>query len=362
MAEARLLPYRLPLARPWRSAAGLITVRCGWLVELRDRAGRRGWGDCAPLPEAGTEGPDEAERWLRAALAGLEKAEDMDAALQALPAKAPPAARCALETALLDLDARRRGRPLCRRLAPGSDARVRVNRMLGAAAEAATLAPARDGCQVLKLKLGVTEFAQELAALEPFCARLPPGVRLRLDANRAWSLPEARANLAALARLPVEAVEEPLREPTLEALAGLQAAVPFALALDESLRRFDQAALLESKAVRRLVLKPMVLGGLLPCLTLAARAQAAGLECVVTTVVESAVGCWAGAHLAAALGPSAPPHGLATSEWLMEDVAPAPPVQDGEIQLGPGAGLGITPHPAWLARAGALDAQPPGGP
>lgn len=362
MAEARLLPYRLPLARPWRSAAGVITARRGWLVELSDRAGRRGWGDCAPLPEAGTEGPDEAERWLRATLAGLEKAEDMDAALQALPAKAPPAARCALETALLDLDARRRDRPLHQRLAPDSGARVRVNRMLGAAARAGAPPPLREGCQVLKLKLGVTDFARELAALKRLCTRLPPGVRLRLDANRAWSLPEARANLAALARLPVEAVEEPLREPTLEALAGLQAAVPFALALDESLRRLDQAALLESKAVRRLVLKPMVLGGPLPSLALAARARAAGLECVVTTVVESAVGCWAAAHLAAALGPSAPPHGLATSDWLQEDVAPAPVIRDGEIRLGPGAGLGITPHPAWLARAGALDAQPRGDP
>lgn len=57
-------PYALPLHQPWTSARGTRTERRGWLVEVR-AAGLCGYGDCAPLPEAGTEGVAAAEARLR---------------------------------------------------------------------------------------------------------------------------------------------------------------------------------------------------------------------------------------------------------------------------------------------------------
>jgi len=167
-------------------------------------------------------------------------------------------------------------------------------------------------------------------------------VSLRLDANGAWDGRTAAGFIDGCAALPVESLEEPLALPDPQALARLQAAAPFPLAADESLPRLGLTALAEAGSVRRLVLKPPVLGGLRPSLAIARRARTAGLECVVTTLVESAVGGWTAANLAAAVDPEARlHHGLATGGWLAQDVAPAPTPAAGWLTLPETPGLGL---------------------
>ncbi|WJW75970.1 o-succinylbenzoate synthase [Thiohalobacter sp. IOR34] len=341
--HGRLLPYRLPLKRPWSSAAGRFGERRGWLLELVDDEGRRGWGDCAPLPQAGTEDPRQAVAWLEQRLAGIE-GQSAGTLLRSLPDEAPPAARCALETALLDLEARAAGRPLSRRLEINAAASVAVNASLGALdADTADRLADAAGFRVVKLKVGMAPPADDLKALERLANRLPPGVTLRLDANRAWNPEQARGFMEALDGLPIESLEEPLAEPSLEMLAELQATAPCPLALDESLGRFDHDRLLRELPVERLILKPMVLGGPLAALRLGRQALANGMECVVTTTVDSAIGAWAAVHLAAALN-NGLAHGLATGDWLAEDVAPAPAIREGYIHLPDRPGLGIEPR------------------
>ncbi|MEW8074270.1 MAG: o-succinylbenzoate synthase, partial [Candidatus Sedimenticola endophacoides] len=101
---AFLQPYALPLRQPWRTARGRLTLRRGWLLGLESETGLLGWGDCAPLAGTGTEAPTEARRALAALLPRLHGL-DIDPALRRLAAL-PPAARCAAQTALLDLRAR----------------------------------------------------------------------------------------------------------------------------------------------------------------------------------------------------------------------------------------------------------------
>jgi len=94
--------------------------------------------------------------------------------------------------------------------------------------------------------------------------------------------------------------------------------------------------------VRRVVLKPMVQGGLVPALALARRAREAGVECVVTTTVDSAVGVTAALHLAAAVANDLA-HGLATSAWLESDVGNPPQPTGGVLRLADRPGLGCVP-------------------
>ena len=349
MSPPELRPYRLHLQRPWVSGRESFAARSGWLVRVWDGRGRIGLGDCAPLPAAGTESAETARR-------ELERARDRwpgggaAEALLGLDGWGPrsPAARCALETALLDLQARQSGCTLAAALSDCPARRVTVNAAVG------TLGPglaerlgaaAAAGYRVHKVKAGLAAVADELAALEEAAAALPAGHRLRIDANGAWDETAAGRFLDGLAGLPVESLEEPLagREP--EAFIRLQARAACRLALDESLAAVDPEPLLASPYPGRLVLKPAALGGPLPALRLARRARAAGWDAVVTTVVESAVGAWAALHLAAAVAGEgdgeAPAHGLATSAWLAEDVAPPPTVADGGIALPGEAGLGV---------------------
>ncbi|MDP2155360.1 MAG: enolase C-terminal domain-like protein, partial [Sulfuricella sp.] len=122
----------------------------------------------------------------------------------------------------------------------------------------------------------------------------------------------------------------------------LQAKVSFPLAADESLRIMGADAVFNQPPVRRVVLKPMVLGGLVSALALARRAREADVECVVTTTVDSAVGVTAALHLAAAVANDLA-HGLATSAWLLRDVGKAPLVAGGVLRLGGDPGLGCCP-------------------
>ncbi|MDA8229927.1 MAG: o-succinylbenzoate synthase [Magnetospirillum sp.] len=342
IAAATFHPYRLPLVRPWVDAGLTLAERSGVLVRVMAEGGTAGWGDCAPLPGR-TEDLTAALAALTGAVARLP-GQPLGRALAGLALPSCPAARCGLETALLDLDARRRGLPLAGHLSPGTDATsVMVNAVLGTldAHCAARARGAQDaGFGVAKVKVGIGDWREEARDLRRLAEEVT-ALRFRLDANRAWSEDDAAGFLAAVADLPVEAVEDPLAAPDFDALGRLQARVPFPLALDESVPS-DADAALASQAVRRLVLKPTALGGPLAALALARRARAKGIETVVTSSLDSAIGVTAAAHLAAALG-EGPAHGLATLDWLGADVAPRPALSAGRLRLPAGAGIGLVP-------------------
>lgn len=342
IVSCRRVSYCLDLRVPWVDAHGRMTVRRGWIVEIR--AGRlRGFGDCAPLPSAGTETLDGAEAVLDALASRLEGLLPSDA-LDRLPEPpgTAPAARCGVETALLDLVARARNQPLCAVLSRQPAREVEVNGVLGPVDDALARLPGvlASGHRVLKLKLGTRTWAAERPGLAALVAALPRGTSLRLDVNGAWSFAEAAEIIPQLARWPVECLEEPAGGATHAELAQLQGLAPFPLALDESLAPRCPNGL----PVRRQVLKPMAVGG--P----AALVRRAGdaVETVVTTTVDSAVGAWAAAHAAAAISGSrvsgqSLAHGLATSDWLTRDLADPPLPHGGRLTLPGVPGLGAVP-------------------
>lgn len=348
--DLSIRPYRLPLRRPWLSARGEERERLGWLI-IASLDGMHGYGDCAPMPEAGTETWASAERRLhhwREFVQGLTDADRVARSLGALPVLGPspaPSADCAVESALLDLQARQLGLPLRRLLNPDARADIAVNAALGAAA---TLTPEQvstacsQGYRVLKVKVGIRPADQELSRILAAAHALPSGAVLRLDANGAWDGDTASAVVERLAGLPIDCVEEPLRDPNDAALGQLQERATFSIALDESLSRRPQPIDPARLTVRRLVLKPGVLGGLRLSLRLARLATAAGREVVLTSLIESAAGLWATAQLAAATG-SPLAHGLATGDWLARDLGLAPVPRQGQIGLPETPGSGFEP-------------------
>ena len=342
-----LLPYRLPLRHPWRSARGLLHERRGWLARARSD-GVHGYGDCAPLAEAGTESKGAAHRALQEAcqrLPGLP----IESALRLLaPGSAmAPAASHAVECALLDLQSRLAGVPLRRwilrpRGGTASDW-IEVNGALGPAIQVTGEAMARaldSGYRVLKVKVGCADPDAEIAHLVDLASALPAGAGLRLDANGAWDLETAQRVIAACTDLPVESLEEPLRRPSSKGLARLQALAPFPLALDESLGHWTGREGSRPFPVRRAVIKPAALGGVAASLRVAEWLGGLGVEIVLTGIVESAAGLWATTQVAAAVG-SPLAHGLATGSWLAQDLGPPPMPRVGRLHLPdcPGSGF-----------------------
>lgn len=309
-----------------RQAGALLTVlvdpsgaeRQAVVLRVVDESGAVGWGEASPLPGYSEDDLDEVEsglddwaaRWTREE---ISEADDpgRDAALATLPA-----ARCAVDTALLDLAARRDGVPLHTGLLALASpvrpvARVPVAALVsltGVERPGAPRAPrsvlgevterVAEGYKTVKLKIGGEDFAAELAQLAEIRVAFP-FLRLRLDANGSWSPEQASERLGELKRkITPELVEQPVDAETLFAFgsAGVIVAADESMRLPGAIER-----LAESGGCAVVVLKPMVLGGPRACLRLAEAAFAAGMGVIVSHTFGGPVAHAAACELALAL-------------------------------------------------------------
>jgi L-Ala-D/L-Glu epimerase len=336
----RFMPYRLALRTPIRGMA----ARAGFLVYVGE-----GRGEAAPLLSHGTEDLVACEEALRDAAARVRPVDGV-AEIATLLDRMPPAARCGVELALLDDLGRRRGMPVARLLDPAAPAEVPVCALLSATEAAALAREARalvqDGFRTLKLKVADAPLDEDLARVAVVRDAVGPDVRIRVDANGGWDEATALEALRRLARLDLELCEQPVRDAA--TMRRLRGATSVAIAADESLA--DAATRDDAiEAADVLVLKPMVLGGVVPALLLARRS---GRPAVVTTSLDGCIARLGAAHLAAAIsgtvydvGRKLSPNyaaGLATGRLLAEDVCedPAPPA-GGIVRLPDAPGLGF---------------------
>jgi o-succinylbenzoate synthase len=361
IARFRIRPYAFPLRAPLRTAHGLLARREGFVIALGNGDGRWGLGEGAPLPGFGMETlgacGEALRRWGRALEGGRPDLSALatGAGIAGLGLPGDPAARPAaahgLELALLDLAAQEAGLPLARWLQAGAASRVPVNATIGAQppAAAARLAAALagEGYGTLKVKVGADDPETDRARLRAVREAVGPAVRLRIDANGAWTRSGALRALEAVAPLAIEYAEQPVPAADLESLAWVTARSPIPVAADEAVGSPEQAMrLLDAGAARVLILKPMALGGLLATLRVVHRAAAQGVPCVITTTIDAAVARTGALHAAAAASPLLPgsplAFGLATGAMLAEDLLPDAPIPArGELALPVAPGLGL---------------------
>jgi L-alanine-DL-glutamate epimerase-like enolase superfamily enzyme len=151
--------------------------------------------------------------------------------------------------------------------------------------------------------------------------------------------------LAALGQHQLELCEQPVAADDLEALSRLSDRAPCPLAADESLALPEvlRALLERPRTVRILVLKPMVLGGLLPTLSLARQAASRGMDAYVTSSLDGVIARAGAAHLAAALPSGRYASGLGVGHLFKDEPENHPfrPVR-GRIQLPRTPGLGVS--------------------
>jgi o-succinylbenzoate synthase len=355
--RAEISPLSFELSLPLVTSRGAVALRKAYILRLFDRDGASGAGEAAPAYWLGDEtleetaaslkriaarvrarpiAPDDLRRW--AGLAEPRAAQRDDADDQHAPAGMGrdgergngaaalwPAARSALDCALLELRAKRAGCAVAELLADSVEGAeparpVAVSFLLAGESASAIALQARDaaraGFRTFKLKLGAHALADDLARVSAVAAQAR-GCALRLDANRAFAFDQARELLMRLGAAvadtgaSIEFVEEPLADSTPAALARLREATGIRVALDES---FDGARSLEpylaTKAVDVIVLKAARLGGPSRCVEIAARGARAGIVSCATDSLEGEMGMAAAVHLGAALPSPAPAVGL----------------------------------------------------
>jgi len=327
--------YAIPLTEPFRIAIGTLTTADNVLVVASDGM-HRGFGEGAPFPVVTGEEPADVQARLAAWLRdGARPPADTG--------RLGLAAALAVETAQLDLQARRDGVPLCAHLSGAAPrpvaTSITIPLMPPATAEVCARAHRAAGHRAFKVKAG-----GDLAADLERIARVREAVgtaEVRVDANQGWSREEAHRAIPHLLDLGVSVLEQPLHR---DDLAGHAALIGHGLPimLDESVfNEQDAERALRAGAADRINIKLQKAGSLRAALAIAEAAERHGVRCMVGCMIESRVGILAAAHVVAA-HPNIEWADLDGHTFLAEDpVSGGPVIEGGAIRLGPAPGLGI---------------------
>ena len=320
----------LPFREPFVTAAGVVSERRIILMRLEDEDGAVGYGEAAPFePYDGIS------------------VERVEAVLRGRSREELPQAEAAVEMALLDLDARREGRPFGE---PGAIA-IPVNRTLpaGPAEEVAALAKegVRQGYQCFKVKVGRPDDEERVAAVRAAIGSWPA---LRLDANGVWSVDEAVERIGALEANDLELVEQPCA--TLPELAEVRARVSTPIAADESITGPDDVrAAAAEEACDAVNVKLASCGGVGRAREAIRTAGDSGIAAYLSSTFDGPWGISAALQLAAGETFQLA-CGLATLELFDSPLAELLPGPRGGLMPVPsGPGLGVEADDALLSEA-----------
>ena len=354
--------YGLPFRTPYVTSEGRATLKYGLLIFLRNNEGLVGVGEASPV------GPGSAAQVQQAASmldelspqivygqVGRYMLSPPDETLPNLMALGLlPALAFGLETARLDLLGVSQGKSVAEMLG-GAPRRLNVNAIIASDSPAQAAAEAAQavalGFTSLKLKVG-RGIEQDVALAAAVREAVGPGVKLRIDANQGWSVPQAIEAINRLARFGLEYVEQPVAAGDLAGMAEVRRSVSVNIAADEALRSAqDVGRILEAEAADIFILKAARLGGLRESLNAAEAAAKSGKAVVVTSSLESGVGLAASAHLASALASHPFAHGLGTGLLYAEDLLEKPLLPERGALLTPqGPGLGVSVDDRQLRR------------
>jgi L-alanine-DL-glutamate epimerase-like enolase superfamily enzyme len=283
----------LQLRNPFRISYGVSETRQAFWLRL---AGDAGWGEGTIPSYYNVSVADMVTLWEDVAQRPTPFPDD-PAEIAAWVGEAGPApARCAVDLALHDRIGRQRGRPLYQLLGLPRPPALPTSFTLGIdtpelmAQQAVRIAD----YPVIKVKLGSDDDVACIAAIR--AAR--PDVRLRVDANGAWSSEEAVQRVKALAPYDLELIEQPLPKEEIEGMGYVQAHVDVPVVADESVQTLADVERLAAAGVQGINLKLMKVGGLAPGLRILRRARELGLRVMLGCMVETSLGTTAMAHLA----------------------------------------------------------------
>lgn len=188
----------------------------------------------------------------------------------------------------------------------------------------------------VKIKVGEAgqSRSEDLARIRKVIELYPNAV-VRLDANGALKLSEALSMCEALQGEPIEYFEQPVA--TISEMRSLRLElakreIGIKVAADELIRKASDPYLVaKEEAADIAVLKVQPLGGIQPALRIA---NEIGIDCVVSSAIESSIGISHGLYLAGALPELNYDCGLATASLLSGDVTHQPLIPiDGKIEI-----------------------------
>jgi L-alanine-DL-glutamate epimerase-like enolase superfamily enzyme len=303
-------PLDVALIDSFGIAGGTTDVVEAALVTVELADGTRGFGEASPLPAFNGEtraGTIDAVNVARLAVEGEDvRAWRRIAARVAARAHGSGAARCGIETAVLDALCKRAAMPLWAFFGGASLSLVTdVTLPIASVAEARRAAAQRagEGFGRLKVKVGGARAGDDLARILAI-REAAPGAELMLDGNGGLTA-EAALDLLADLRgrgvLPI-LFEQPVPGPDLGGLAEVARRGGVPVAADESVACAADALKVAVMGAARVVNIKLMKSGVAEALAIAAAARAAGLDLMIGGMIEGRMAMSASACFAAGIG------------------------------------------------------------
>ena len=294
-------PVDIPITDPFVVATGARVTAQNLFMRVTLQDGTHGIGEAAPFPEVGGEDRPSclaAARELASSLIG-QSVGGYEALADRLTEQAPlfPAARCGLETALLDALCRTQGIPLWQ-LWGQADVRVRETDItIPICNLEKTLALSRgwyaQGFRLFKMKVG-TDVEEDIRRLQAVHESLP-GISFIGDGNQGFSRGDCIRFAGGVKQFGGRLVllEQPVVRDDLEGLQAIRHLTGIPVAADESVRSLDDARrVVEGQAADYINIKIMKTG-VVEARRIADFTRSSGLRLMVGGMLETriAMGC-----------------------------------------------------------------------
>ena len=342
-------PHVLAMATMHRQSMVLVRITCG--------DGLEGVGEGTTIGglSYGEESPEGVKLAIDTYIAPLIEAQDLSrpAAAMAVVNKYVQGnhiAKCAVETALLDLTGKRLGVPVSELIAGGRRrdsfpvAWTLASGDTGRDIEEAEAMLAARRHNIFKLKIGKRSVEADVAHVGAIKAALGDRASVRVDVNQGWDEVQADRGMALLQNVGCDLVEQPIARHAVAAMARLSARHAIPIMADEALHGPNDAFTIAANAAARVfAIKIAQSGGLFAAHAVGMIARAAGIGLYGGTMLEGIVGTAASAHLFATFPALQWGTELFGPLLLTEDIAAENLVYaDFELQVPTGPGLGIT--------------------
>ncbi len=345
---------RLPLVAPFRTSFGTQTERAALLVRALGPDGE-GWGECVALadPVYSSEYLDGAEHVIehhllpRLFARGEVSAAGVSPALEAVIGHRM--AKAALEMAVLDAELRSAGVSLSSYLGAvrtevDCGVSVGIQSSIGALLDVVA-GYIGEGYRRIKIKI---EPGWDVEPVRSIRERFGDDLLLQVDANAAYTLSDAGL-LAHLDPFGLLLIEQPLPEEDILGHAELAKVVRTPICLDESIVSAQAAAAAIALGACRIVnIKAGRVGGYLEARRVHDVCHARGVPVWCGGMLESGLGRAANVALASLPNFTLPGDTSASDRYYAKDVTEPFALENGQLAVPTGPGLGVAPIPEVL--------------
>lgn len=310
ITDIRLARLSVPLRVPFKTALRTVNSVEDIIVEIHTDTGHVGYGEAPPTGAITGDTTGAILGSLRDHIIPSLRGQEIDA-LEPLMKRLDKSvvhntsAKAAVDIALYDLYGQLLGAPVYKLLGASrksitTDITISVNPPEEMARDA--LVALERGYDTLKIKVGIDP-TLDVARLAAVREAVGKGVRLRIDANQAWTPKQAVMLLNQMQErgLDIELVEQPVPGRDFEGLRYVTERSYVPVMADESVFSAEDAMkIMQMGAADLINIKLMKCGGIHNALKIASAAEVYGVECMIGCMLEAKVSVNAAVHLACA--------------------------------------------------------------